>query len=176
MLTFKKILLLSLMLMIIPACTNAGQKVAVLNVQEIIGSGPNAEKAQAAVQQAQEIFQYNLTAIEKKLETYKNKELAAAYLAEAARQLQAQMNTYRQASLQNIANALNGIIDAEKANYDIILNNADVLHVKDMYNITKKLSDKLNAINVEMPKLPQRIDNPNLPAEPEEAPAANPAE
>ncbi len=167
MLSLKKIVLLCFMALIIPACTESGQKVAVINVQEIIGSGPNAEKAQAAIQEAQEIFQYNLNAIEKKLESYNNRELANAYLAEAARQLQAQMNTYRQVSLQNIANALNEIIEAEKVNYDIILNNADVLHVKDQFDITQKLITKLNAVSVTMPQLPQRIDDPNLPEESE---------
>lgn len=145
------------------ACDITTKPTAVLDVNTIIATGPHAKNAQAEIAKAQAIYQYNLDVIEKKLEKYKNEKQAKAYLAEALRQLQVQLNTSKKAVTQVLANALSDVVNIERNDYALIILKNNVIHADSDLDITSKIQEKYNAKTIVYPPLPKKIDNPNLP-------------
>ncbi len=159
-------------------------KQAMIDVNVIIGSGNHAQEATKHVQDAQEIYQHNLTVIEKILSEYKNKEQARAYLIEAARQLQTQLNNSKLLATQALLNALNTVLDEQKKVYDLIVKKDGIIFVSDDENykampedITTKAQALYNKTHVTFPPLPKVINDPQLPEDLGEGvpfPPANP--
>ncbi len=147
-------------------------KLAMLDVNTIIGNGNHAQDAAKHMKDAQEIYQHNLTVIEKKLSEYKNKDQARAYLIEAARQLQTQLNNSKLLATQSLLNALNTVLDEQKKVYDLIVKKDGIIYVNDGQNfkampedITTKAQALYNKTAVTFPPLPKVITEPNLPAD-----------
>ncbi len=143
---------------------------AMLDVNAIIGGGPHAQDAANHIKEAQDIYQHNLSVIERKLSEYKNKEQAQAYLIEAARQLQVQLNNSKLLATQSLLNALNTVIDEQKKNYDLIIKKDGIIFVNEGQNfkampedITTKAQALYNKTSVTFPPLPSVVNAPNLP-------------
>lgn len=147
------------------ACDMSGTKLAVVDVNKVLQQSPHAKQAQAEAAKAQEIYQYNLNVIEKVLAGYKDKKQAEGYLMEAARQLQEQLNASRAAVSGAMGTALQQEIANNSADYDMVLPKGNVLHVKDALDISGTVQTAFDKATVTWPPLPQRIDNPNLPAD-----------
>lgn len=145
---------------LLTACQSS---VAVVNLNDVLTVEPHAQNTKEYIAEAQEIFQYNLNVIEKKLAKYKNKKQAQAYLQEAARQLQAQLDYSRNAAANALLVALQEILDSQK--YAIVLPQSSVLKVDDALNITEQVKNEFQKVNVTLPTLPQKIENPDLPAD-----------
>ncbi len=143
---------------------------AMIDVNAIVSSGPHAQEASNHIKKAQDIYQHNLTVIEKKLSEYKNKEQARAYLIEAARQLQVQLNNSRLLATQALLNALNTVLDEQKKSYDLIIKKDGIIYVNEGQNfkampedITAKAQVLYDKTSVTFPALPQVVNEPNLP-------------
>ncbi len=150
-------------------------KQAIMDVNTIIASGPHAKVAVKQIQEAQEIYQYNLSVIEKKLASYENKAQARAYLIEAARQLQTQLNTSKLLVQQVLLNALNEVLEQQKQEYDFIVKKDGVIYLnKESFlsilaaapkDITAEAQELYNKTNVIYPTMPKVVEYPNLPAD-----------
>ncbi len=145
---------------------------AMIDVNTIIGNGPHAQAAAKQLQDAQEIYQYNLNIIKNKLSEYKNKEQAHAYLMEAARQLQVQMNNSKLLVTQALLNALNTVVAGQKKDYDLIIKKDGIIYVNEgndfkamPEDITTKSQALYNNTTVTFPALPKIVENPELPAD-----------
>ncbi len=159
----------------ISACTNEESKTAMLDVNTIITSGAHAQQAGQHMAKAQEIYQYNLTVIEKKLSAYENKAQAQAYLVEAARQLQAQLNNSKTLVTQALLNTLNAVVNEQKQVYDLIVQKSGILYVNEgtggvadkfkamPEDITSKVQALYDRAEVTLPPLPNIVETPNLP-------------
>lgn len=150
--------------LLLSACDN-GPSLAVVDVNTILISSPHAKKAEAESVLTQEIYQYNLNVIESKLSTYKNKPQAEAWLLEAARQLQVQLTTSRTAVTKAMVDALHLEINTFGAEYDVVLSKGGVLTSKPALDITADIKQLYDNTTIAWPPLPQRIDNPDLPAD-----------
>ncbi len=145
-------------------------KLAMIDVNIIISGGNHAQDAAKYIKEAQEIYQYNLNVIEKKLSEYKNKEQARAYLIEAARQLQTQLNNSKLLTTQSLLNALNTVLDGQKKEYDLIVKKDGLIYVNEGQNfkampedITTKAQALYSKTAVTFPPLPKVVETPNLP-------------
>ena len=158
------LLICALCVLSLSAC-DSGKPIAVVDVNTILSSGPHAQAAEEELNKAQAIYQYNLDVIDKKLETYKNKEQAAAYLNAATQQLQAQLDASRAAVTQALASALNIAIIEIKDDYELILLKNNVLHASESLDISTLIQEKYDKETITYPPLPNKIDEPNLPAD-----------
>lgn len=166
---------------VLSACNpSQTQKVAMVNIESILQSEPHAKEAIIQINKAKEIYQYNLTTIEKKLATYKNKEQGKAYLTEIAKQLQVQLNNSKILVNQALTNTLVKVLNENAKDYDLIINTSGIIYVKPAeegkegekgkkskmpQDITNKIQNLYNKETVNYPNLPTRIENPNLPAD-----------
>ena len=151
--------------LLLGACDFGGPSVAVVDVNKILTTSPHAKQAQMESDKAQAIYQNNLNAIEKKLAAYKDKKQAEGYLIEAARQLQAQLNTSRAAVSQSMGVTLKKVLDAKTGEYDIIVAKGNLLANKDALDITAAVQGEYDKAEVTWPNLPQKVDDPQLPAD-----------
>ena len=147
------------------ACESTTKPIAVIDVNAIMSTGPHAQDAAKEIAKAQEIYQYNLNVIIKRLKTYKNKERAQEYLQAASSQLQAQHNASQSAVGQALADALNTVIAGEKNNYELILFKNNIIHANESLDISVAIQKKYDVELVAYPPLPQKVDEPNLPAD-----------
>lgn len=162
-------ILFSLCLML-TACEK-GQSTAVVDVDHVLISSPHAGKAEAEFAKAQEIYQSNLNVIEKKLATYKDKAQAKAWLFEAARQVQGQLDNFHMALLQATGETIRKeIVVLMGTKYDLVLSKNTILANQAALDITAEVQQRYNAATVDWPALPKHVDNPNLPADPEATP------
>ena len=164
-LSLKKVFFVFVCFLSLSACEMSSSHIGVIDVNSILSTGVHADKAMQEINKAQEIYQYNLNVIEKKLSAYENKEQANEYLTQAINQLQTQMNNSRAAVMQSLTTAFHSVIEDEKKAYDILLFKNNIIHTKDIFDITSKVQEKFNAVVVTYPPLPNRIDEPNLPAD-----------
>ena len=172
----KKGLLMVLAAGVLSGCMNES-KTAMIDVQAILSSGPHAQVAAEQIKQAQAIYQNNLNTIEAKLKEYQNKEQARAYLVEAARQLQTQLNNSQLLVTQSLLNALNTVLDGQKQVYDLIVKKDGIIYVKEESSdsndklkalpedITTKVQVLYDQTDVTYPPLPKLVEEPNLPAD-----------
>ncbi len=180
--TFTKILCLLVCLGLFSACEKEAQKTAMIDIEAVINNGPHAVEAAKQLQEAQKIYQYNLDIIDQKLNTYQNKEQAQAYLIEAARQLQTQLNNSKILVTQSLLNAFNEILEEQKQVYDLIIKKDAILYIKEgdgevsskfaamPEDITVKMQALYSKVIVTYPPLPNAIEEPNLPADLGDAP------
>ncbi len=151
-------------------CTDES-KTAMVDVNAIIKSGMHAQAAAKHMKDSQEIYQYNLNIIEKILSQYKNKAQARAYLIEAARQLQTQLNNSKLMTTQALLNALNVVLAEQKKEYDLIIKKDGIIYRKsgDVKGLPEDITMKVQALYtntaVTFPQLPRVVQNPNLPAD-----------
>ena len=158
------LLICALCVLSLSAC-DSGKAIAVVDANTILSTGPHAQAAEEEINKAQAIYQYNLNVIIKKLETYKNKKQATAYLNSATQQLQAQLNASRAATTQALANALNTAITEIKDDYELILLKNNVLHASESLDISTLIQEKYDKETITYPPLPKKVDEPNLPAD-----------
>ncbi len=175
--TLGKILVLSLTLIVLSGCVDKESKNALIDVNAVISNGAHAQQAAQHLAKAQEIYQYNLNVIEKKLGEYENKQQAQAYLVEAARQLQAQLNNSKMLVTQSLLNALNTVLEGQKQIYDLIVKKDGIIHVNEgtggiadkfkamPEDITTKIRALYGNVAITLPPLPAVVENPNLPAD-----------
>lgn len=149
--------------LLLAACDLGGPKTAVVDVAKVLSESRHAKQAQEENRKAQEIFQNNLNAIEKKLSAYKDKKQAEAYLLEAARQLQAQLNSARAATAQAMGNGLKKVLDGRLDEYDLILPRSGTLASRDALDVTAAVLAEFDKTELTWPPLPRRVDDPQLP-------------
>ncbi len=171
-----RILCMTLCLAGLFACTTES-KTAMVDVNAIITNGPHAQSAATYLQEAQQIYQYNLDIIRVKLATYKNIPQANAYFAEASRQLQTQMNNSRVLMTQALAKAFETVLEGQKQAYDLIIKKDGILYIEEGQgaiaskfkampeDITTKMQILYNNAAITLPPLPKKIDDPELPAD-----------
>lgn len=162
-----------------------GPRIAVVDVQKVLASGPHAAQAKEQTQKAQATYQGNVDSIKAKLGSYTNRAQADAIYREAGRQLQNQYNTYCALTNRAMADVLMPLIAAKSAAYDLILPKSATLASKAALDITAEVQKDYDAVSIKWPDQPHRIEDPALPADrpddmtpppPPPAPEAKPAD
>lgn len=143
----------------------ADLRVAIVDVQSLMTSGPNAKKAKDECDKAQAIYQQNLDTINEKLKSYKDRRQADALSLKAGKQLQAQFDTFAAQVNRAMLDAIEAIVAKKTSRYDIILPRAGVLASKGRYDITAVIQDEFNRATIAWPTSPSTIDDPQLPAD-----------
>lgn len=143
---------------------NAG-KIGVIDMNAVMTQSVQAKNAQKEVLEVQKIYQHNLTVIEKKLATYKNKEKAKNYLGQAAQQLQKQLQASQAGINQALANALSEVISEQTKEYSLVMNKAMLINSDESLDITQSIITEFDKASVNYPPRPQKVNNPKLPAD-----------
>lgn len=143
---------------------NSHKTIAIVDAQKIISTSPHLKEAQEQKNKAKEIYQYNLSTIEKKLSQYKDRKMAEAFLIEAQRQLQNQFNITSALIDEALRHALQKAATTAGAQFDVVLAKGNiVLANKDSMDITYEVQPVFDKLTVEFPAMPQTIDDPKLP-------------
>ncbi len=150
-------------------------KTAMIDINVIINNGPHAQAAAEHIKKSQDIYQHNLNVIEKILSQYQNKEQAKAYLTEATRQLQKQLDNSKLFTKQALLTVLDTVLATQK--YDLVVKKDCLVYVREgegdaaskfaalPEDITVKVQALYKNMVVTFPPLPRVVDTPNLPAD-----------
>ncbi|MDO5537807.1 MAG: OmpH family outer membrane protein [Desulfovibrionaceae bacterium] len=140
-------------------------KIAVVDVQKVLSSGPHAVKAKEQLDMAQKTIQGNLDSVQEKIKNYKDKAQAEAILRDAHRQLQGRFDAFRAQVARAMSDTLNALLARKTSAYDFVLPKSGVLANKGSYDITAVVQDEFNKASVTWPAQPEKLEKIELPAD-----------